>query len=524
MQSYRDSHSSTRVLALLGLITLFAGLVLMLLLPDIKLATWGIMVLGVILLVSALILDFRKVSGALTGRRGRFGAGTTLMASIFVGITLLVNGISVSAYQRYDVTRLSQFTLTQQTKDILTSLDQPVKAICFFVPSKDTYGLTTYAVNLLAEYQRYSKELSIEIVDPDQHPERARTYNISQYQTVIFESGDKRRQVLPTQIIQFSDQGLPEQVEAEHSFTSAILEVIGKVQKKVYFVIGHGEANLNGNYSSVLRGLRDNLYVVGTLDLMANPVIPDDTSVLVIASPRTTYTDAEIIAVDNYLIAGGQALILADPGFPEFLNQIITPWGVSLDDGMVIDRASQMANRNDEPRVTADRDFFGGMGLNIVSYFPGAVGVTAVSGAEDTWPPLVYTSTDSWLDKDYDATKEPTFDDQQGDVKGPIAIGVLVAASLTDNQTKNTRIIVMGDSDFAANENYAQVNNSDLFLNSISWLAEETDLISIHRSALPFRRLSVNTDEANFITYSSLLIPPILVLLIGGIVLWYRRS
>jgi ABC-type uncharacterized transport system involved in gliding motility auxiliary subunit len=67
------------------------------------------------------------------------------------------------------------------------------------------------------------------------------------------------------------------------------------------------------------------------------------------------------------------------------------------------------------------------------------------------------------------------------------------------------------------------VNNSDLFLNTVDWLAEETQLISIRRTVTPFRRLAVTPDKANFINYSSLALPPLLVLIIGGIIWWRRR-
>ena len=108
-------------------------------------------------------------------------------------------------------------------------------------------------------------------------------------------------------------------------------------------------------------------------------------------------------------------------------------------------------------------------------------------------------------------------------MKGPIAIGIVMAAALTQDQPKLTRMIVIGDSDFASNEHFSQVNNGDLFLNSVNWLAEETNLITIHRTALPFRRLAVGPDQTNFINYSSLALPPLLVLLIGLVVWWYRR-
>ncbi len=526
MQNRHGSPQYTRLLSILGLVTILAGLVIMLLLPEIRLITWGVIGLGVILLFLALILDFRKVSGALTGRRGRFGAGTTLMASIFLGITLVINGISVSTFHRFDVTQLSQFTLTVQTKEVLKNLDQPVKAICFFVPSKDTYGLTLYATSLIIEYKNYTDFLSIEYVDPDENPDRARKYGIYQYQTVVFECGDHFRQVIPTQIIEFDNNGNPTSVEAEHAFTSAILEITGVAQKKVMFLTGHGEQNLAGPYSRVLNGLRDDLYEVYSLDLMTDPVIPEDTAVLVIASPRTPLSDAEIEAINSYIFTGGQALVLADPGYSPELNQIIYPWGVQLNDGTVIDRASSMAGRKDMPRVTPDRCWFKGTGLAIVSYFPGAVSIGPIPEIGETeFLPLVWTSSDSWLDLNFDAAKEPEID-VEGEKQGSVSIGLVAAYNPNpdDEKSKLARIIIIGDSDFASNDHFSQVNNGDLFLNSVNWLAEETQLITLRRSALSFRRLAVNRTESNFIEYSSLALPPILVLLIGGIIWWYRKS
>src|SRR3972149_3388122 len=164
MQRRQQAHPYAKVFALLGLVLLVAGLLIMVAFSQIRLAALGVMGAGVILLIVALVADFQQVKAALTGRRGRLGTGTTLMGMIFLGIIVMANGvvffaqvqdIRILAATRYDVTKLSQFTLTQQTKEVLAKLDKPVKALCFFVPSKDQYGLTVYAQSLLLEYQRY---------------------------------------------------------------------------------------------------------------------------------------------------------------------------------------------------------------------------------------------------------------------------------------------------------------------------------------------------------------------------------
>lgn len=527
MQTNPQPYRHTGLLAVLGLVALLAGLIIMLLLAEIRLAAWGIMGVGVILLASAFVLDFRRVSRVLTGRRGRFGVGTTVMASIFIGITILLNGISINYYQRIDATALGQFTLTEQTKDVLRAVTKPIKALCFFVSEKDTYGITTYATSLLMEYKNYTNKLTIEYIDPDEHPDRARQYGLTQYQTVVFESGGPYRLVPPTEIMQFDEQGTLIGLEAEHSFTSAILEVTGVAQKKVYFLTGHGEADINGNYSYARNGLRDDLYLVDTLNLISNPTIPSDCAVLIIAAPQTALTAGEVETINRYLRASGQVMILTDPNFPNGINQLISPWGVNLENGTVIDPTSNLAPEKDIPSVPAERDAFG----LPTTYFPQAVAIIPQEEppADVSIQSLVQTSQESWLEKDYDPPKEAVFTDGE-DVKGPLYLGVMIAALARDvatgqsaEQAKLTGLIVIGDSDFASNQNFAEVNNADLFLNSVNWLAEETELITIHRAVTPFRRLAVNPGEANFINYSSLALPPILVLIIGGIIWWRRR-
>ena len=528
-QPYRYSG----LLSILGLASLLAGLFIMLLVPEIPLAAWSIMGIGVILLGSALVLDFRRVRGAITGRRGRFGAGTTVMISVFLGIIILLNGISINNFKLIDTTALGQFTFAQQTQDVLKAVTKPVKALCFFVSEKDIYGVTTYASDLLARYRELNDSLSIEYIDPDLHPDRAHHYNIKHYQTIVFESEGKTRLVPPSEIMVFSDQGTPVALDAEHAFTSAILEVTGQAQKKVYFLTGHGEAGIDGTYSAALDGLQDDLYLVDTINLITNSTIPADCAVLAIASPRSPLTPMEVDAIDRYIKSGGQALILADPGYPDSIAQLASRWGLNLSDGTVIDTASLVDpytgdTIKDMPLVTGDRNFFTlNTGLNIISYFPGAIGLIPQeeipAGVE--MEPLVWTSRDSWLEKDFDPAKEPVYDEGI-DVKGPLAIGVVLAAPPTDggqSSDKLVRLIIIGDSDFASDNHYTEANNSDLFLNCVNWLAEETQLISIRRNVLPFRRLVVNPDEANFINYSSLILPPLLVFIVGGIMWWRRR-
>jgi ABC-type uncharacterized transport system involved in gliding motility auxiliary subunit len=520
MQTSPKPSNLGGLIAIFGLVVLAVGLVVMLLLPEIGFGAWGILAVGVALLAIALVINFRQVSQVVTGRRGRFGLGTGIMSSIFIGIIIIVNAFSVGHYQRVDTSSLSQFTLTPQTINVLTDLKTPIKVTGFFTPN-DTYGIATYVGSLLTEYASHTKEMTIQYVDPDEHPDQAKKYGITEYQTVVFESGDRHRLVSPSQYIIVDSSGNPTGVQAEHAFTSAILEVTGQKQKKVYFLTGHGEASIDSNYSRAREGLLDDLYLVGTLNLITDPNIPEDCAALIIAAPQNALSDNEIDIISTYLKNGGQVMILTNPDATDDIEKIVSPWGVDIGKGTVIDPASSVSPHQDMPIVPSSRDYF----LLPNVYFPGATAIIPQENAPANVQmyPLVWTSSSSWLDKNFTADEEPVFDTDT-EKRESLAIGVLIAGVPLDvSATKYTRLVVIGDSDFASNEHFSNANNGDLFLNSVSWLAEETSLISIRRNVQPFRRLVVTPSQSDFIKYSSVSLLPVIMLIAAGVIWWRRR-
>jgi len=198
MQTNPRGYRFSGLIAVLGLVALLIGFVVMLLLPSIRLTAWGILVLGILLLATAFIIDFRRVGRAITGRRGRFGVSTTVMASIFIGIILFVNAISIGNYHRFDVTGVAQFTLTSQTKEVLGKLETPVQIIAFHIPGEP---IGEYSVNLLEEYQNYTDQLSIDSIDPADKPDMAREYGTTllpqeyRYPKIVFEGESGSRMV-----------------------------------------------------------------------------------------------------------------------------------------------------------------------------------------------------------------------------------------------------------------------------------------------------------------------------------------
>ncbi len=487
-------------LALSGLASLLAGWILMLVLPGSRPYAWGILGLGTALLATAFALGFKRVQSALASGRGRAGIGATLMVSLFVGIVLLVNAISVGRYQRLDFTGLAQFTLTSQTRQVLAELKKPVEVVTLFAPAVPA-TVASYARSLLAEYKVHSDLLILKDIDPDLQPDQAAKYGLDRtgavLGAVVFRSEGGQRQVYGPQIA----------AEAEHAFTSALLEVTGTRQKKVRFLSGHGEKSIQEEYKGIREGLRDNLFQVEDIDLAATPGVPEDTAVLVVAGPRRPLSPAEAALIEGYLESDGRLFLLLDPDPPASFRQLLSRWWMDIEDGVIIDPTSYVAPRNDNPLVPRTRN-----SLQLgETFFSGATAVipreARPSDAEVT--ALVWTSRDARLEIETPGGVVATR-------KGPLAIGALLDA-------KGTRLAVIGDSDFASNRNFRNGANADLFLTCVNWLAAGEQIISIDRKVLVTRRLLLNPEQARFVQLSSIGLLPLLLLMAGGWV-WWRRS
>jgi hypothetical protein len=516
-----------------GLASLLIGFILLLAVESLRLASWMILALGVLLLITAAIIDFRRVKGAVTGRRGRFSTGNTVMVFVFIGIIVLVNAISFQYHKRYDITELAQFTLTSQTKDVLAEMSIPVEAICFFTP-QDVYGLglPTYAQNLLSEYQVYTDLLTVTIIDPDEQPETTREYGISEYQSIVFETEIGRRVVTPEDMV-ITSGGQIAGIEMENPFTSAILEVTGIVQKKAYFLTGHDEVSIapTGQYAYAAQALKDILYKVENLDLMAAGKIPDDCTVLVIAAPQNPLSVLEYDMIRDYIDNQGWLIILINPGVISDLKAFIGEYWMNIEEGTVIDQYSSTPNT---PIIPRTQNSFGNLFGIAETYYPGAVSIIPVEEPPENVliAPLFYTSLASWVETDYDPTTEPEYDEETEKLGNRI-LGVWVAIQPPEEElnedgsipegTKFAQIMVIGDSDFASNQHIYNADNIYQFLYMFEYITADEELIKIERKVLPYRSLVITEQEETFIRVSSIGLLPLLVLVAGTIIWWRRR-
>lgn len=492
-------------MALTGLGSILLGWILMFILPGSRLFAWVIIAAGAGLLAAGAAMDFARLRGALASGSGRFGVSTTLAISLFLGVVLLANAISINRNRRFDFTGLAQFTLTSQTKAALEELSGDVEIVQLFTPSVPPI-VSGYSRDLLAEYEIYSDRLKVQEIDPEVQPDQARRYGLDRsgavLGSVIFIGDYGQRQVLGPQIA----------AEAEHAFTSAILEVSGSKQKKVYFTTGHGEQSLQLEYASVRNGLRDNLFEVGQTDLSS--AIPEDAAAVVMAGPRLPLSAFQNDVIKDYVEAGGRFFLLLDPNPPAEFSELLSDWWIEIDEGMLIDPSSHVAPYPENPLVPQERNAFQVGDV----FFTGATAILPADSRPESvaLSALVWTSREAWQEKTTSEAAEAVYDSET-ERKGPVAIGVFL-------ENEQSRVVVIGDSDFAANANFRNGGNSALFLTAVNWLTAGEEIISIDRKVLVTRRLLLNPEQARFLQLSSIGLLPFFLLIAAAAVWWRRRQ
>ncbi|HEX2523090.1 MAG TPA: ABC transporter, partial [Terriglobia bacterium] len=87
---------------------------------------------------------------------------------------------------------------------------------------------------------------------------------------------------------------------------------------------------------------------------------------------------------------------------------------------------------------------------------------------------------------------------------------------------KEARVVVVGDSDFASNSYFQQQRNGDVFLNAVSWLAEDEDLISVRPKSQENRSISLTRANSSVLFWMTMVLLPGSAL-ISGILVWLRR-
>ncbi|MDM7926993.1 MAG: GldG family protein [bacterium] len=468
--------------------------------------SWVLSGSGLTLAVFWGVARFGAIRRLISLRSFRYG-GNAAAAALMVLVLLGLLNFTINRHSlRVDLSKGGQFSLSPQTRNILKNLKRDVRIIAF-VKAQDQKPVE----DILKSYRFYASRLKTEFVDPDKKPGTAKLYGVTTYGTLVLESGGQSQKI--------TENG-------EQAITNALIRVTREERKTVLFLDGHGENDIDSSdktgYASARKAIEDENYRVRKLNLAAEKRIPSDCTVLVACGPRKAFFQSELDTIQAFLERGGKALFMIDaevPGFEAFLKT----WGMTLGGDVVIDASGmgQLFGMGPEvplvtdypPHPVTDR-------FRVMTFFPYCRSVTPETrpGTEWTVAPLLRTSANSWGETTL-GKAEVRFDKGR-DLAGPVTIA---AVSTKKSGGVQSRLAVFGDADFANNSYFRVQGNGDLFMNTVSWLAEEEDLISIRAKQPEDRRVFLNAKQGRLVFWLTVVAMPLAAAL-AGVWMYIRRE
>lgn len=492
---------------------------------------------GLISLGAYLMMNLPRMREKVQRKAFIYSSNMFLVIILVLGILVLINYIFSKYHHRFDFTEAKLHSLSGQTVKVVKNLEEPVQIKCFF--RQDNFNRNKVE-RMLEIYAYHSDNIKYEFIEPDTNPGLVKRYNVTEDGTTIFEQGEREQRIT---------------TYSEEDFTNAIIQLTRETQKTVYFLEGHGESGIDmteaQGYSLAKEQLEKQGYLVEKMTLALPENLGDNVSVLVIPGPTKELLPAEKEALADFIQAGGRVFFMVEPETQTGFEGFLSAYGFKLENDLVVDPVSrQLGGDYFMPVVSEYGTHPITENFRYATFFPYARSVDELEDAPEgaSIQIIAKSSPNSWSERQLDQ-QEVRFNEDL-DQSGPISLAAVMtmkpdeetpespdaeSEESEENQSetspaekggpinnKEIRLAVFGDADFAANGYYNLSGNGNMFLNTVNWLTEESDLISIQPKTSQPRTIHLTPTQGRLIFFVSLIILPAAVLL-TGIFVWMRR-
>lgn len=424
---------------------------------------------------------------------------------------------------RLDLTPEKRFTLSEHARQVLTGLDRDVHIIAFL---RSDDARNAEIEDLLTRVRNVTARVQYNVVDVNRNPAVARQYGVDNYGSLVVESDGRRK-----------DFANPR----EDLLVEAILQVTRPTRKAVYFLTGHGEQDIENTdrqrgYSGVRNALRREFYDVQSVNLLGEGAVPDDAMVLVIAGPRKDLLTSELVKLEEYVKRGGGLLVLLDPQMAPSLVAFLDRHGVKVGDDVVVDPENRLFAGDYLTMVIPGRSDRHPVSVALKSppLFSQARSVrfAEVPDANIRGIDFLQTAPSAWRTTDDGVLRSGVASFVDGrDAMGPVPVGVSLlvnnrhTGSAGPGSPGVTRMIVLGDSDFANNFFIEYLGDKDLLINAVNWLAGQEELVGTRPQLRQpgINQFFVSARQGRLAFVLGTIVEPAIFLLIGAMIFLRRR-
>ena len=466
-----------------------------------------------------------------------------LIVAVIAAYVAINMGIKALDITDIDLTKEKFYSLSEESKNQIKNVEQEIEIYVF------GYEENSSVVDLIKQYAKYKENIKYEVVSTETRQDIAQKYDVSSTDesngTIVIANGDRKVKVSATDLYSY-DYNTYETVDlTEQKLTNSILAVTLDNAPKIYFLTGHGEYTLKDYMTTLNTKLKGEVNEVESLDLLVSNKIPDDCQALVIVSPTTDFTDYETDIITGYINNGGDILWLSDystSGALTNVNKVLNMYGIDLaNNGIILEQDKSamlmqtpnliLPNLSSESEIT--RPIVSGG--KVLLFNSGKIDIKSNEELENLGVDVtkLLTTTDSAIFRT-DLSNSST-SPSSGEEAKEYVVGALASKTISnDNESENTKksnLVIYANAIFAIDypiqiSNQAAYaidfyNNQDLILNSISYLTERTDTITIRKTytSVPYTA----TASQDIVVRLIIFIVPIVIIAIG-IVVWVIRK
>ncbi len=472
-------------------------------------------------------------------RSMKYGTNSLIMIIAVVGIVFVINlmfsNVDVFKNMKLDLTPNKVYSIGDTSKSILKDVKEDVTIYGMFDESQSTVNTIEYkqygVMELLNKYGSYP-HIKVVYKDPVKYPTITKQIdpdNLKNIQRgyIVVKSGDKLRALSVDDLFDYeysSDYSSINvtKIKVEDAVTSAIKYVTASKTPVAYFLTGENELDADTNYSVAKDYIEKNNYEVKTLNLRSESKVPGDASLLVFLSPQADLTVSSREAIKDYLKVGGNAVFMFDylktnPSLEQF-NNLLSDYNLSLDYDIIKEKDSTRSSSQNRylfaPEVQAtDVTSSFNINSNVTMYQARSINMLKNQKDYITLYELLKTS---------DLAEGEQVDKTKGvNINGPMDVAVAVESKA---YSKPSRILVFGNSQFISDGILGTYGSGglDFLLSSLNWMQDNKDSVDISPKVNQQSSMILTTSQSRVITWSTVVILPVLILGVG-IFVWIRR-
>lgn len=503
--------------------------------------------------------------------------------ALVLGILILLNVVSVRIFGRLDVTERGLFTLSEASRNLMRSLDDRVTVKAYFTEDLPApYNSNRRSlIDQLNEYKAYSGgNLVFEFIDPsgEKAEQEAQQNGVVPVQVqVLKEDKFEVKRAFMGMVFLYEDKKevipvIQNTSTLEYDISSTIKRLTTRTRKKLGFLTGQGQPGLNE--INTARQVLDKQYEITTVELSGGGTIPDDVGVLIVMAPTQKFSDTDKFKIDQFIMRGGKAAFLlnkVDANLQQrfartldlAIEDLLEAYGLRINPDMV--RDAQCANVsimqqqfgfNIQSQVpfpylplasNFSRDNMMVKDLQgLVLFFASSLDTVRIAERNLRAEILIRSSAQAGRQSQFfmiDPLARFTLADfaeqhiplgilvegqfQSAFTDKPVPVdtaGGAVAPPTPRTISPETRMVLVGDGDFARDQYLGNKDNLTFFANIVDYLMDDAGLITIRSkdvSLPPLEQVSDGTKK--MVKYGNLVVPPALVL--GyGLLRWRMRK